>query len=100
MTNFFRKLSRERLYKQWVKQEGLSPEDLPEDLKKGKKDFINNDDDSDYEISPDRDYFPKMGRQSDITFNSATIRFILIMALIIIVLLVALSVLITILIIR
>ncbi|MDP3879575.1 MAG: hypothetical protein Q8Q07_04610 [Dehalococcoidales bacterium] len=97
MTSFFRKLGREKLYKQWIEQEGLSPEDLPEDLKKDERD---SGDDPDYEISPGRGYRSRIGGQSDIILNPATIRFMLVMALIIVVLLVALSVLITVLIMR
>ena len=97
MTNLFRKLRRGKLYKQWVEKEGLSPEDLPADLKKDERDSIGTNN-SVYEVSPSREFRPKMGQQIDSIFASTSIRFILIMALIIAVLLVALSVLLTILI--
>ena len=70
MTNFFRQLSRKKLYRQWVEQEGLSPEDLPEDLKKDERDPIETNDDSVYEINPDRELQPRMGRQINGIFNS------------------------------
>ena len=100
MTNFFQKLSRENLYKQWVKKEGLSPEDLPADLKKDKRGSIATNDNSVYEVSHSREFHPKIGQQISSIFSSASTRFLLIMALVIVVLLVALSVLLTILIMR
>ena len=100
MTNFFRKLSREKLYKQWVEKEGLSPDDLPADRKKDERDSIETNNNSVYEVSPGREFRPKMGQQIDSIFTSTSIPFILIIALIIIVLLVAVSVLLTILIMR
>ena len=78
----------------------LSPEDLPADLKKDKRDSIEPNDNSVYEVSPGEEFHPKIGHQIDSIFTSTSIRFILIMALIIIVLLVALSVLLTMLIMR
>ena len=100
MTNFFRKLSREKLYKQWVKKEGLSPEDLPADLKKDERDTIERNNDSAYQPVSGERYQPKVGQQIDSIFSSIGIRFILIMALIIVVLLVAFSVLLTVFIMR
>ena len=100
MTNFFRKLSREKLYKQWVEKEGLSPEDLPADLKKDGRDSIETNDNSVYEVSHSREFRPKIGQQIGSIFTSTSTRFLLIMALIIVVLLVALLVLLTILIMR
>ena len=100
MTNFFRKLSREKLYKQWVKKEGLSPEDLPAELKKDERDTIERNNDSAYKPVSGERYQPKVGQQIDSIFSSIGIRFILIMALIIVVLLVAFSVLLTVFIMR
>ncbi|MFC1981696.1 hypothetical protein ACFLVN_05615 [Chloroflexota bacterium] len=100
MTNFFRKLSREKLYKQWVEREGLSSEDLPADLKKDERGSIEHNNNSVYEVSPGRKFRPKIGQQIESIFTSTGIRFLFIMAIIIVVLLVALSVLLTILIMR
>jgi hypothetical protein len=100
MAGFFRKLSREKLYRQWVDKEGLSPDDLPEDLKKTKGDSAEIEDDSAGEISPPREYGPRIRRQVDDLSMAINTRFIIIMALIIAVLLVAVSVLATVLIMR
>ena len=97
---FLRNWQRGRLYKQWVDKEGLSPEDLPADLKKDKRDSVETNDNSNYEISPAGEFRPRMGQQVDSLFTSTNVRFILIMALIIVVLLVTLSVLLTILVMR
>jgi uncharacterized membrane protein len=95
MTNFFRKRGREKLYKQWVEKEGLSPEDLPADLTKDTKNSKETN-----EISPHQEYRPRTGLQTDRLSSSISVRFILVMAMIIVVLLVALSVVSTVLIMR
>ena len=100
MTNFFQKRSREKLYKQWVEKEGLSPDNLPADLKKSSRDATGTDDDSVNAASPRREFRPRVGQQIDNLFSSISLRFILVMALIIVVLLVALSVVSTVLIMR
>lgn len=100
MTNFFRKRSREKLYKQWVEKEGLSPEDLPADLKKNAGDFMETDENAFNEASPRGEFRPKMGQQIDSVFASPSVRLVLIMAFIIIILLVALSVVSTVLVMR
>jgi|GEM_PF-2935810 len=100
MAGFFRKLGREKLYKQWVDKEGLSPEDLPEDLKKGTRASEEIEDDTIDEVSPRREYHPGMRRQVDGLSTVISSRFVLIMALAIMVLLVVVSVLVTVLIMR
>jgi hypothetical protein len=95
MTNFFRKLKRERLYQQWVEKAGLPPEDLPSDLKKEEKDA-----DSATEMSPRQELRPGMAQPIDTLLNSRNLRFIGIMALIIVILLIALSILATVLVMR
>jgi hypothetical protein len=100
MTNFFRKLSRDKLYKQWVDKAGLSPEDLPPDLKKDTGDSAEKDANLAAEISPRREFRPRMAQPIDNLLNSGNIRFIGILALIIAILLIVLSVLSTVLIMR
>jgi hypothetical protein len=100
MINFFRKRGREKLYKQWVEKEGLSPEDLPADVKKDVRDSPVTGENSVNEGRPHREYRPKTGLQIDSLFPSGSVRFLLVMALIIIILLVALSVVSTVLIMR
>ena len=100
MANFFRKRSREKLYKQWVEKEGLSPEDLPADLKKDRQRSAEINENSDNETSPLGEYRPKMGLQIESIFSSISIRLVLVMALISDILLVALSVVSTVLIMR
>jgi hypothetical protein len=100
MANFFRKLSRERLYKQWIDNEGLPPEDLPEDLKKDSKDAKDTDDNSLDGMNLHREVRTNRGQQTDNIFSLLSVRFIYIVALIIAILLVVVSVLSTILIMR
>jgi hypothetical protein len=99
MTNFFRKLSREKLYKQWVNSAGLSPEDLPPDMKKDTGDSMENGDSASLS-GPRSELRPGRGLPIDSLLTSRSIRFIGILALIIIILLVALSVISTVLIMR
>jgi hypothetical protein len=100
MANFFRKLSREKLYKQWIENAGLSPEDLPADLKKDVADSAESGVGSAGGISPRGEFRPGIGQQIDSLLNSRSIRFIGILALIIVILLVVLAVLSTVLIMR
>ena len=100
MTNFFRRLSREKLYKQWVENEGLSPEDLPEDLKKGAGDSMETDENSIGKESPRSLFGLKTGQRVEGMFTFVSFRLILIMAIIIMVLLVALAVVLTVLVMR
>jgi hypothetical protein len=100
MANFFQKRSREKLYKQWVEKEGLSPEDLPADLKKDARHSTEADEKLSNKISPHREYRPDMGLQVNSIFSSISVRFILAMAVVIIILLVALAVVSTVLIMR
>ena len=100
MTNFFRKRGREKLYKQWVEKEGLSPEDLPADLNKAAGESTETDENPVNEVIPHREYRPRTGLQIDSIFSSISARFLLVMALIIVILLVALSVVSTVLIMR
>jgi hypothetical protein len=100
MAGFFRKLGREKLYKQWVDKEGLSPDDLPEDLKKSKGASAEIEDNSVDEVNPRREYRPGTRRQAGDLSTVINTRLILIMTLIIMVLLVAVSVLATVLIMR
>jgi hypothetical protein len=97
MTNFFRKLKRERLYKQWVENAGLPPEDLPPDLKKDAGYSAGSEATG---ITPRREFRARMSQPIDTLLNSRNLRFIGIMALIIVILLIALSVLATVLIMR
>ncbi len=100
MAGFFKKFGREKLYKQWVDKEGLSPDDLPEDLKKDISDTAEFDDDSVDEVSARREFRPKTGRRIDDISTVINTRFVFIMALIIVILLVIVSVLATVLIMR
>jgi hypothetical protein len=100
MAGFFRKFGREKLYKQWVDKEGLSPDDLPPDLKKDIGDSVEVDNDLDDGVVPRREFRPGMGRQADNISSSISMRFVFIMALVIVVLLVIVSVLATVLIMR
>ena len=100
MAGFFKKLGREKLYKQWVDKEGLSPDDLPEDLKKDTRVPAEIEDDTIDEVSASREYRPGMRRQVDGLSTVISSRFVVIMALAIMVLLVVVSVLVTVLIMR
>ena len=100
MTNFFRKLSREKLYKQWVDKAGLSPEDLPPDMKKEAEDSVEDDDIPAGVSGRRREFRSGMGQSFDSLLTSGSMRFIGILALIIVILLVALSVISTVLIMR
>lgn len=99
MTNFFRKLSREKLYKQWVDNAGLSPEDLPPDMQKDTGDSAENADTGSIS-GPRREFRPGRGLTIDSLLTTGSLRFIGILALIIVILLVALSVISTVLIMR
>jgi hypothetical protein len=100
MTNFFRKLSREKLYKQWVDNAGLSPDDLPPEMKKDTGELVEDDDTMAGASSPRREFRPGMGLSFDSLLTSRNLRFIGILALIIVILLVVLSVITTVLIMR
>jgi hypothetical protein len=100
MAGFFKKFGREKLYKQWVDKEGLSPDDLPPDLKKDTGDSTEVDDDLDDGVVTRREFRPRTGRQADNISASISMRFVFIMALVIVVLLVIVSVLATVLIMR
>lgn len=100
MANFFRKRSREKLYKQWVEKEGLSPEDIPEDLKRDRQLSTEIDENSVNDTSSPGEYRPRIGLQIESIFTSLSARLVLVMALIIVILLVALSVISTVLIMR
>ncbi len=100
MANFFRKRSREKLYKQWVEKEGLSPGDLPADLKKDTGRSTEIDENSVNETSSPSEYRPKKSLQIESIFSSVSVRLVLVMALIIVILLIALSIVSTVLIMR
>jgi uncharacterized membrane protein len=100
MAGFFKKLGREKLYRQWVDKEGLSPDNLPEELKKSKRASAEVADDSVDEVSPRREHGPGIRRKADDFSSVINTRFIFIIALIIMVLLVVVSVLATVLIMR
>jgi hypothetical protein len=97
MTNFFRKLNRERLYKQWVENAGLPPEDLPPDLKKETGYPAESESAG---MAPRREFRAVGSQTIDTLLNSRNMRFIGIMALIIVVLLIVLAVLATVLVMR
>ncbi len=101
MTDFFRKKSREKLYRQWIENEGLSPEDLPPDMKND-----TQDSDTDGEIAahqPLRQNLPAdhSGVPSfDRLLASPSFRLVLGMAVTIVSLLVILAILLTMLVMR
>jgi uncharacterized membrane protein len=100
MTDFFQKRAREKLYKQWVEKEGLSPEDLPADLKKDERNIKEAGGKAENEAWSQGKSGQNTGQQLDRMFTSTSLRFIFVLAIIIAILLVALSVLSTILIMR
>jgi hypothetical protein len=100
MTDFFKKKAREKLYKQWVEKEGLSPEDLPADIKKDERNIKEAGDKADNETRFQGKSGQNTGQQLERLFTATSLRFIFIMAIIIVALLVALSVLSTILVMR
>jgi hypothetical protein len=88
------------LYKQWVNNAGLSPDDLPPEMKKETEELAEGDDTMADVSGHRRELRSGTGLPFDNLLTSRSMRFIGIMALIIIVLLVALSVITTVLIMR
>ena len=99
MTNFFKKHGRDKLYRQWVEKAGLSPEDLPPDMKKDTGETTEFEDDSGEDVFPHRGLQGGTGRSNGI-ITIVSGRLIIIMGLIIVVLLVLVSVLSTVLALR
>ena len=97
MLDFLRNRNRVKLYNQWIERDGLSPDDMPPDLKKSKNDTMEGN--SIFENEAEQaGYQGKQIQRGDTVFLGFRVKYIYVMGFIIAILLIAVSITLTILI--